>query len=232
MCLRYILTFQRLLWSRGEERGRQWGCHGQRRQEWQGLNHKLSPVQCLRLRVSWQSLPWRGGRACWQWSVKQVIFKMLKYFWNRQISTGRQFRVARIILSPDMTPFSHQQLFPTFLLINLIMTQNYFRTIEALTITEYEGSPRRYGPTKPGSKQSHAKQYNRHQPDPNKGIFRKYIKTFNLNYICVLFVRCWNGEQKSKRWREQIKGNYKIMLTWWLVKVRFDFPNLVVGKQE
>lgn len=52
----------------------------------------------------------------------------------------------------------------------------FFRTIEALTITEYEGSPRRYGPRKPGSKSSshhHAqrqhRQHRQHQHSARRG---------------------------------------------------------------
>ena len=50
------------------------------------------------------------------------------------------------------------------------------RTIEALTITEYEGSPRRYGPTgprKPGRK-SHTSQQRTHHAKHTRGEFNTF----------------------------------------------------------
>ena len=50
------------------------------------------------------------------------------------------------------------------------------RTIEALTITEYEGSPRRYGPTgprKPGRK-SHTSQQRTHHTKHARGEFNTF----------------------------------------------------------
>lgn len=43
------------------------------------------------------------------------------------------------------------------------------RTIEALTITEYEGSPRRYGPRKPGRKATSSSQQKTHHTKHAKG---------------------------------------------------------------
>ena len=88
--------------------------------------------------------------------------------WGQENSPAHE----TIIVRPSSHLFSKQSSFyvilitvvtfllppPNFSLYQLLPSTNdwwnSFRTIEALTITEYEGSPRRYGPRKSGSKSS------------------------------------------------------------------------------